>query len=374
MTSVLRRARRAASPAGAAVADRVLDRLDRGVACLPAGSRPAGCCRASRRHQSSSRPHLVGVVLERELGRLRDEPVSENVDLALALDEPDAAVGKRHLAGFRVVLDRLRVLDRLVLHARRGQREPEIGDRKPRQCRRVRFGGRPQRASWATARLPAVRWSASTRSCMLRERRAELERRAPRPAGRSVLALTAVSLHRSSRPYRPLPAPGLGPSGRLCGHPLVVAREAVVRDRLPRRGVGHELVRRGRAHAGVAVEGAEPDGPSRRRRRACGRAPPIRTRRRRPCRGRCRATTLARCCSPDVMVNEPGLDPSRGGGGGPGAALAAGAVAVDRGLSGGSSISKRTAPQHAAAGVEGREGSDIGAILCLARFRPVVVG
>ena len=167
--------------------------------------------------------------------------------------------------------------------------------------------------------------------------------------------------HTWSRPYRPRLGPWLGPSGRLCGHSLVVAREAVVGDRLPRRGVGDELVRR-RPHAGVAVERRRGARSRPRRSPGCGRAPPSRTRRRRPSRSRRRGAHARRCSSPAVTRERAGLEPGGGGRAGAGAVLAAGAVAVGGRDERGRDLEADGAA--AAAAGEGEGGLGHGAIVC----------
>src|SRR3954452_10267091 len=120
------------------------------------------------------------------------------------------------------------------------------------------------------------------------------------------------------RPARP------GPAGPLAAG-LRVARQAVVRERVPGRGVGRVLAV-ARADRRVAVEGSEPDAPRLPVLRMA--APEVRAARgaealRDPARRLERAQQLLAREQPQRARRDPRLR----GGGGPGAARAAGAVA-----------------------------------------------
>ena len=174
---------------GPAVADRVLDRLDRGVArLLRVGAELDVAVRAAAPVELG--PHLVGVVLEGELGRLRDER-SEKVILRSRLTSqtlPSSSVTLRD-SGSSLTASALWIVCSGTHGSGSGSRRSGIVSRGSVGASDSAVGWR---ASWATARLPAVRWRARTRSWIERERRAELERRLLRPAG-ARLALTAVT-------------------------------------------------------------------------------------------------------------------------------------------------------------------------------------
>ena len=183
------------------------------IAALPAccGLAPSWMLPCEPPHQSSSAQTLSASCSKESLGGCGMKLVREG-DLALALDEPEAAVGELTLrdSGSSLTARRSGSSGPARTAAGSGSRRSGIVSRGSVGASDRRWaGGRAGRPR----RLPAVRWRASTRSWIERERRPGLERRAAPPHG-GQSRVDGRGSHTWSRPYRPRLAPCLGLSGR----------------------------------------------------------------------------------------------------------------------------------------------------------------